>query len=108
RLRRRPRSHLDVDRRGRAASRTPSVSPRLARRGARVMSDHRRPFGSRRVQPNPRRAATPLQRAHGAFLSALAVAQAELTPREFAVWLELVTIRVAAENGRQLDRETAP
>jgi hypothetical protein len=70
------------------------------------MSAHR-PSGSRRVRPNPR-AATPLQRAHGAFLESLAVAQAELTPREYGVWLELVTIRVAHEYARQLDRETSP
>jgi hypothetical protein len=71
------------------------------------MSAHHHPSGSRRVRPNPR-ASTPLQRAHGGVLSALDTAHRTLGQREWRVFLDLLTIRVAHEYARILDRETTP
>jgi len=63
------------------------------------MSDHRRPSGSRRLQPNPRPAATPLQRALVPLACAMELA-AELDGRELAAFVDICAIRLAREASR--------
>jgi hypothetical protein len=63
------------------------------------VTEQRRPSGSRRLQPNPRRAATPLQRA----LLPLAVAMelaAELDQRQLEAFVDICAIRLAHEASR--------
>ncbi len=63
------------------------------------MSDHRRPPGSRRLQPNPRRAATPLQRALLPVIAGMELA-AELDRRQLEAFVDICAIRLFHEASR--------